>query len=228
MKINNKKFAFNLVEIMIAITIIGVLSAMLLPAMWEGTPNEDVVKFKKAHDNLFKTMNTLLGTGEYFLDGNFGIKPDGTSIDGTHTGDDTYFCEAISKTLNTKQTNCVSVGLDKSITYDNNLSADDSRVKKERLDNFCSQASGAKQYVKTIDGVEYFYLSDSSNNAFAKHDDLSNKDANGFANYYNVLCIKVSEDTQPFGYGIRYDGKIVTGSRADAWLLKSIKDKEQS
>ena len=62
-------------------------------------------------------------------------------------------------------------------------------------------------------------------------------DANGFGNHYRVLCMDIdgipdnatADDCVnecPFGYGIRADGKILNGARADEWLEKSIQDKD--
>ena len=54
-----------------------------------------------------------------------------------------------------------------------------------------------------------------------------------FCNIYKVICIDIDgipddgsencddvKDVCPFGYGVRYDGKILTGQRADEWLEK--------
>ena len=62
-------------------------------------------------------------------------------------------------------------------------------------------------------------------------------DQNGFDIAYKVYCIDVdgipdsatSDDCVnecPFGYGIRADGKIMTGARADDWLQKSVQNKD--
>jgi len=44
------------------------------------------------------------------------------------------------------------------------------------------------------------------------------KGGDGGCNEVNDIC--------PFGYGIRVDGKIIPGARADEWLKKSIQEKE--
>ncbi len=47
--------------------------------------------------------------------------------------------------------------------------------------------------------------------------------------YNKIFCIDVDGINQgeaPFGYGLRYDGKIITGERADAWLNKDIESKD--
>lgn len=65
-------------------------------------------------------------------------------------------------------------------------------------------------------------------------------DENGIDIAYKVFCMDVDgfdetkgskkcddiKDICPFGYGIRADGRILTGKRADEWLKKSLQDKE--
>ena len=64
-----------------------------------------------------------------------------------------------------------------------------------------------------------------------------------FSSIYKILCIDPDgipkdgsencddkKDICPFGYGIRADGKILTGARADEWLEKDLqkgKNKEE-
>ena len=52
---------------------------------------------------------------------------------------------------------------------------------------------------------------------------------NGFDIAYEIFCIDVdsiNKGEDSFGYSIKADGKIITGARADAWLQKSIQEKE--
>jgi len=49
-------------------------------------------------------------------------------------------------------------------------------------------------------------------------------DENGFDRIYKVYCIDidgVNQGEDPFGYGIRADGKILNGTKADEWLDKA-------
>jgi hypothetical protein len=44
---------------------------------------------------------------------------------------------------------------------------------------------------------------------------------------YKILCVDVDgigKGEDPFGYGIRVDGKILLGPRAQEWLDKSLSD----
>ncbi len=100
------KYAFTLAEIMIVLTIIGILSAILLPVMFQSAPNENVMKFKKGHNTLLTSIRELVNSDEYYLNGELGIKADGTILDGSHDGDFTYLCETLSEIINHKSKNC--------------------------------------------------------------------------------------------------------------------------
>ncbi len=60
------------------------------------------MKFKKADAQLYDVINQLVTSDKYYLNGDLGIKPDGTIIDGTHTGDYTYFCNTIADLVDQK------------------------------------------------------------------------------------------------------------------------------
>ena len=50
-------------------------------------------------------------------------------------------------------------------------------------------------------------------------------DENGFDIAYKTFCMDIdgfNKGEDPFGFGIRADGKILTGARADEWINKSI------
>ena len=100
------KFAFTLAEIMIVLTLIGIMTAILLPVAISSTPNENIMKFKKANNILGNVIRELVSSGEYYTPGDLGVKPDGTVIDGSHQGDDEYFCQTFSDMLSVKINNC--------------------------------------------------------------------------------------------------------------------------
>lgn len=102
------KKAFTLAEIMIVSMVIGILTAILLPSARNAIPNEDVMKFKNAHNVLYAAIRELVNSDKYYLGGDLGVKPDSTLIDGTHTGDVTYLCQTLSDVLNIKSVNCSS------------------------------------------------------------------------------------------------------------------------
>ena len=52
-------------------------------------------------------------------------------------------------------------------------------------------------------------------------------DIYGFDRIYKVFCMDIdgiNQGEDPFGYGIRADGKILTGKRADEWLEKKLSE----
>ena len=112
---------------MIVLSVIGVLTAILLPVARNAMPDKDVMKFKKIH-NAFQTgIRELVTSDKYYLDGDLGTKINGDLIDGTHERDN-------------------------------------------------------------IDGM--------------------------------------NKGEDPFGYGVRADGKILIGTRASEWITKSIQNKD--
>ena len=51
----------------------------------------------------------------------------------------------------------------------------------------------------------------------------------GFYTVYKLICVDIDgidKGEAPFAYGIRRDGKILNGARADEWLQKSIQEKD--
>ena len=60
-------------------------------------------------------------------------------------------------------------------------------------------------------------------------DGYEEKQKKGTIRISRVFCMDVdgiNKGEDPFGYGIRVDGKIILGARAQEWLEKSIQDKE--
>ena len=58
---------------------------------------------------------------------------------------------------------------------------------------------------------------------------IYHQDGNGFDRVYKVFCMDIDgidNGEDPFGYGIRADGKVLFGARAEQWLQKSIQEKE--
>jgi len=105
-----KHKAFTLAEIMIVLTIIGVLTMILLPIANHSRPDEAVMKFKKADTTLKNVIRELVNSDKYYVNGDLGMKrlPNGTSqlIDGNNEGDQKYLCQTIADVLNTKSVNC--------------------------------------------------------------------------------------------------------------------------
>ena len=243
MKKSNK--AFTLAEIMIVLSIIGVLTAVMLPAAFHSTPNENVMKFKKAHNTLYKVINELVNSDQYYKDGDLGIKPNGDLIDGTHDGDYTYFCNSFADIVSTKSVNCSE-----------NLIREVEKIRTDErggagtllfADIICKQSPLGSEII-TADNVVFYQTSAvpfggstkliyASDGECIQGDNCTRRlfggnihvDENGFDTIYKIFCIDIDgieEGEDPFGYGIRYDGKILTGARASEWLQKSIQEKD--
>jgi len=268
-----KKIGFTLAEIMIVLTIIGVLTMILLPIANHSRPDENVMKFKKADTTFKNVIRELVNSDKYYADGDLGVRkmPDGTTrlIDGTNSGDYSYFCNSIADLLSTKKYTCSDSARD---GYYLDLGAKYKDVQKF-LDCMCATAqknsSSLTQIITTPDNVSYYFLTSkypfglstsnfwSSNSTNCNevygsanycngrmYSGTNNVDDNGFGRIYATFCIDIDgipENTPypsgcdfniteeksegcgnecPFGYGIREDGKIITGYRAQQWLEK--------
>ncbi len=100
------KKAFTLAEVMIVLTVIGVLTAILLPVARQSMPDENLMKFKKAHNTLGTVIRELVTSDKYYLDGDLAIRSNNALITGDNTGDLTYFCRTIADVLNIKTEAC--------------------------------------------------------------------------------------------------------------------------
>ena len=236
----NKK-AFTLAEIMIVLTIIGVLTAILLPIANHSRPDENVMKFKKADTTLKNAIRELVNSDKYYLDGDLSKMPDGNYVTSAK-----YFCESLADILTTKSVNCMDINTGANILSHYNLNyatVDPNRAIDD--DSKCTLAvqHGMKAEITTTDGVE-FYQTNPAYHFGAKWvggntDDTVSADTGdirlfvstvgsslsdyGFMIVYKPFCIDVDgigKGEDPFAYGIRYDGKIIMSKRGADWLEK--------
>lgn len=255
------KKAFTLAEIMIALVVIGIITSILLPVAFNNIPNENVMKFKKGNATLAKVINELVTSGEYYKDGDLGIKADGTSILGGFSvcGDNNvatkdenlikYFCTSFADVVNAKEINCSTVKNceDDQCTFlgvtntSDEINANwqiDFENAKERLDELCLEfANSTGAEITTLDGISYYQTNPAGTFGIIWIvDDKCTTDSlfKFFTNYpqvrfYKPFCMDIdgiNKGEDPFGYGIRVDGKILLGTRAQQWLEKSLQDKE--
>jgi len=243
------KKGFTLAEIMIVLTIIGVLTAILLPIANHSRPDENVMKFKKA-DTTFKNVIRELVNSDKYKDGMLSYRADGRQIYGGFKywesgsvgteNDVKYFCETFADVISTKSVNCSTVKTaenDGQITFVAiPLSKPQSNTHyrlqleeaKKKLDSACSSTAktvGAE--IVSTDNISYYQTNPSA--TFGISWGCGNGrlfecwDEDGFIETYKVFCIDIDgidKGEAPFGYGIRVDGKIVSGARADEWMEK--------
>ena len=100
------KKGFTLAEIMIVLMVIGILTAILLPSARNAMPNEDLMKFKKAHNMLHNAIRELVNSDEYYLDGDLGKKPNGDILVNSIHDNRTYFCSTFADVVNAKKVTC--------------------------------------------------------------------------------------------------------------------------
>jgi len=167
------KKAFTLAEIMIVLTIIGVLAGILVPIANNARPDESVMKFKKAHAVLGNIIHGLVASDKFYKNGDLGIRSNGDLIDGTHTGDYSYFCDTFADNLTTQSVKCKTMATtadgyylssnDSSITMDPdekkvlNETEDTINSTKAQFDALCkSSAKTIGKEIVTTDGVVYY------------------------------------------------------------------------
>ena len=241
-----KNNAFTLSEILIVLVIIGILTAILLPIAFQSSPDEDVMKFKKANNTLSTAIKELVSSDEYYSNGNLAIKANGQYVD-----DGAYFCNTLVQVLNTKSYKCADFEDKGKASYGYETIFDITAWEDNNMDTFTliddiclSAGKKVGEEIVTIDNV-VFYEAGPGTHFGIKHidyfkgsdneDSLARKgdyylagdfvDSNGFNRIYKTFCIDIDgidKGEDPFGYGIRADGKIYYGARATEWINKSI------
>ena len=88
--------AFTLAEVMIVLAIIGILVAILLPTAQNLTPDENLLKFKKANTTLTTAIRELVNSDKYYYDGDLGLDKEGNKI-----VEAKYFCSTLADILTT-------------------------------------------------------------------------------------------------------------------------------
>ena len=241
MNSKNSKKAFTLVEIIITLAVVGVISAVTVPFAIKATPDENTKKFNKANATLNGVLAELLSTNKYY-DGSLKYYPNGEKVDSA-----TYLCETMADVMSVKRQNCSSeeIDIDKGhLSLGRVDGVDNTQAEKEYADLMCAEFP--REEIVASDNVTYYEVDPGHHfgtekiTEYGERADLYGKD--GFWNNcnpqenrncearqsfdlaYKIFCFDVdgiNNKEAPFGYGIRADGKILTGARADAWLLKN-------
>ncbi len=224
----NKK-AFTLAEIMIVLSVVGILTAILLPVAFQSAPDENALKFKKANSILGTVIREMVNSDKYYKDGDLGVKADGSDVPVE------YFCSTLAEIVSTKQINCRD-------TVNNAYAYFDYETKDLDLapiDTACKETQPEKDEdadIVTVDGVTWYESSPGTTFADKNGDDKrifsapnasppTYEDEYGFDSIYKIICFDVdglNTGEDPFGYGIRADGKILNGPRANEWINKSV------
>lgn len=235
-----RKFGFTLAEVMIVLSIIGILSAVLMPIAFNSGPDKNIMKFKKAHNDFTRVIRDLVSSGEYYLPGDLGMKPDGTKIDGSVNEHFYYFCKTVADSLAIKSADC-------EVLYGNNawgIYEDDYYAEKlndpsylsyapGHMDYMCGRTQNASAgYIRTIDDIYIINHSPYSilalNSAdFIPGGGLSEEEVKRY--FYKLICIDLDEPQKglkPFGIAFRRDGRLKYGARAQWWLDREINKKE--
>ena len=241
------KKAFTLAEILIVLVIIGILTMILLPIAFQSSPDEDVMKFKKGYNTLGSVIRELVTSDKYYQNGDLGIKASGEIVDSP-----TYLCETFADIVSTKSVECSKTRDNvkdyvAGCQY-NGMECIPNKDAEEKLDDFCKEMISAGEEIVTTDGIVYYQANpglhfgavqdgvnfnvsigkaneDGIYDQFLNQRVFTNKDPNGFYRIYKIFCMDIdgiNKKEDPFGFGIRLDGKILPGARALEWTNKSI------
>lgn len=221
---------FTLAEVAIVLMVLGILTAVLLPTAIKNMPDENVLKFRKGNATFATVIKTLSESEKYFLNGDFSQTPAGVDITTT------YFCEAFADNVSVKSKTCNGTKYaDRHYHLDvnNPYSTDDTSIstQKNNADLYCSYSTESDNIIITTDNIAFYEACPAS--SFAAPWSSGgwlfkpgiHKDAHGLNRTYKVFCIDVdgiNNGEAPFGYGVRADGKILPGARADEWMNKKI------
>ena len=243
-----KKSAFTLAEIMIVLTVIGILTGILMPIAFHSAPDEDVMRFKKVYNTFTTAIRELVNSDKYYLDGDLGVKPDGSLVDSQQ-----YFCQTLSDVLNHKKAICIETPFPACSETEGtgafyNASYTDSEWPLSNADALCDTA---KNFAKdstleagiVLDGdilifdggpechFGTMWPSGSSDRLFGNpgawnaHPDAIPAFVDSI---YKIVCIDIDifGDQPLFAIGVRADGRILPFLRAQEWLEKSVQKGE--
>lgn len=243
MKIKFK--AFTLAEIMIVLSVIAILTVILLPTAKNAMPNEDVVKFKKTHNAIATAIREIVNSDKYFLDGDIRVLPNGNCPE-------SRLAYALADILNSAQViEAGSNGGSSICSVEDNfeiLNEETFEKMKTYMDNLDTSlkdspykilrtilASYSAHGVIKLSDLEYIFTAICTLNndyyciMYANGYDVAEDgvfDIRDAAKILGILNGSSEGKFNTFTYAVRYDGKIITSSKVDEWLNKSIQDKD--
>lgn len=243
MKKSYKLFGFTLAELMVVLAVLGVIAAVLVPAVFTSMPDENRLKFKKGYYTLKRTVDGMVNSkayqnteGMFCKDEPLANATDPASYADILAANDDgsrYFCVQFSEMLNSVQTQC-----DRFVYTTTESSAD--LVTKEfdasdiaaALDTKCAgfpaddgTAADTKVNVITQDGIYWSLPQDTFCGTAGSKRMATVPGYGSVPAYYSLICLDVDGPggEAAFGFGIRRDGKVVAGARAKEWLKEGVK-----
>ena len=222
---NNKKSAFTLAEIMIVFTVIGVLTAILVPALFTASPDQEKLRAKKAFNTLTRAVESLTNSGPY--DTNGGILTS-TSFATDEDDRNAFFCNNLAEILNVKSVDCTNDDINTAVSggstdvqHLQKKSSDevaDYETLQDSFDTICKSAyygnndSAQGDFnIVTSDGIMWgIQRTDFSDNTKIEINSVTSPA------FYGLVCIDVDNHQNSdfiYGAGIRKDGKVLVGSK---------------
>ena len=201
------KKAFTLAEIMIVLTVIGVIPAILLPGAINSSPDENVMKFKKGNNTLGTVIRELVNSDKYYANGSLSRMPDGDFVNSP-----TYFCETFADISNTKKINCTDEdeGIDYAhlhLTLVNGV--DNTNDMKKYADSYCKNYQ--KEEITLSDGIIYYEVS-----PYHHFGNVAEKFKRGKR---SIRCLPFSPDVVPAPVLLRRCSGLGTLGLAASWRL---------
>ncbi|MCD8025283.1 MAG: type II secretion system GspH family protein [Candidatus Gastranaerophilales bacterium] len=246
------KKGFTLAEVLIALVVVGVLSAILIPTLITAAPDEELLRAKKAYNTLVRALEYLTNSGPYDVtNGNL----DATAyIRGTTSTNKTqrkrFLCNNLAEVLNTKSADCTKTNnIHNKITNSctSSYTTDDTNgnplciktttgssgtaldydTLRDTLDSVCENtysgySTGLNAQIETTDNI----LWSVQNTNFSNYSTVT-IDGISVPSFYGVICIDTGKSTSSdyvFGMGVRRDGRVITGTKLQELLEEDDED----
>ena len=191
-------------------------------------PNQNAIKFQKANSTLTKAITELINSDKYYLAGDLGVLNSGELVT-----DEKYFCKTLADVIATKTVNCSDDDLGFNSTAVGNLSDISSNeieagvTIQDYADCICAKNITSGAEIVTRDGTtiytinpKYHFGSLFDGSVLRLFNQCSENKR------YKYICLDIDgmdEGETPFGYALRTDGKLILGSKAQAWLDNTTK-----
>ena len=207
------KKAFTLAEVMIVLAVIGVLVAILLPTAQNMTPDENLLKFKKANTTLTTAIRELVNSDKYYYDGDLGLDKEGNKI-----VEAKYFCSTLADILTTKKVECS----DNNLGYNTTALVNLPNIETDEIDGvkiyeyadcMCKQHIESGEEIKLSDNTiiytinPYYHFGSLIDGSDKRLFNLCSNEKR-----YKFICMDIdnlNKGEDPFGCAIRADGKII-------------------